>query len=168
MSLTGIYACSNFTVAQLMHESSVAPENLNSLPTPMKWSAKDDISTFEWQAEDLVDVGPGNALRSKEIGIMKFAEHMCIFGFAVIRGLPAQEGVLEDFTKLVAVIRDTNWGGIFNVENKAAFHNANEVGVSQEDIAYTNLGLPLHVDNPYREVWPSLHEKKVLAIMVKN
>ena len=149
--------CSDFTVAQLIQESSARPENLTGLPPPRMWSAKDAISMFEWRAEDLVHVGPDNILSSKESGIQKFAEHMCTTGFAVVRGLPAQKGVCESFAKLVAVIRDTNWGGIFNVENKAAFHNANEDGASQEDIAYTNLGLPLHVDNPYREVWRIMH-----------
>ena len=142
---------SDFTINYLLDESNLTINNLNNLPTSVMWNAKDNLSKFEWQATDIVNIGPENTLKSKEIEIMKFAKHMCIFGFAIIRGLPSQKGIVKQFSNLIGIIRDTNWGNVFDVENKVIDNN---VGVSQQDIAYTNLELPLHVDNPYREPVP--------------
>ena len=36
-----------------------------------------------------------------------------------------------EFARLVGVIRDTNWGPVFNVENKAAFKNSRNQGVDE-------------------------------------
>ena len=143
---------SNFTLAELLEECSVSAQNCMDLPPMQMWSAKDAVSAFEWRADEIVLVGPGNTLSAKEEGLGRFAEHVCSHGLAIIRGLPAAEGVCAEFASLVGVIRDTNWGSIFNVENKAAFKNSRDNCVSSEDVAYTNLGIPLHVDNPYREV----------------
>lgn len=147
---------STFTLSELLAEFSASPQNCTDLPPMQMWSARDDVSAFEWRAEELVRVGPGNTLRAREEGLGRFAEHVCSYGLAIIRGLPAAEGVCAEFARLVGVIRDTNWGSVFNVENKAAFRNTREHGVSSEDVAYTNLGIPLHVDNPYREVMTTI------------
>ena len=68
-------------------------------------------------------------------------------------GLPAVDGVCHDFASLFGNIRATNWGPVFNVENKLSFKRE-EDACSMPDVAYTNFGIPLHVDNPYREPAP--------------
>ncbi|MGX5802398.1 2-trimethylaminoethylphosphonate dioxygenase [Bradyrhizobium sp. Arg314] len=67
-------------------------------------------------------------------------------GFAVMDGLPAESGALCKVADLFGYIRETNYGRWFEVRAE----------VNPNNLAYTNLGLQAHTDNPYRDPVPTL------------
>lgn len=68
------------------------------------------------------------------------------YGFAVMDGLPTESGSLCKVSDLFGYIRETNYGRWFEVRAE----------VNPSNLAYTNLGLQAHTDNPYRDPVPTL------------
>jgi [2-(trimethylamino)ethyl]phosphonate dioxygenase len=68
------------------------------------------------------------------------------FGFAVMMGVPARPGALCEVAGLFGYVRETNYGRWFEVRAE----------VNPSNLAYTNLGLQAHTDNPYRDPVPTL------------
>lgn len=65
-------------------------------------------------------------------------------GLAFLQDVPAESGAILDIMPLVGRVLETNYGFTFDVRS-----------VSQpENLAYTDLGLGLHTDNPYRDPVP--------------
>lgn len=67
-------------------------------------------------------------------------------GVAVLTGVPNEDGALCRVVDLFGFVRETNYGRWFNVRAE----------VNPENLAYTNLGLQAHTDNPYRDPVPTL------------
>lgn len=65
-------------------------------------------------------------------------------GIAFLRGVPLREGTVLEFAGRAGCVYETNYGRMFDVR---AVPNP-------ENLAYTNLGLGLHTDNPYRDSVP--------------
>ena len=68
------------------------------------------------------------------------------YGFGVMTGIPRQSGSLVDVAKMFGFVRETNYGLWFEVRAE----------VNPNNLAYTNLGLQAHTDNPYRDPVPTL------------
>jgi gamma-butyrobetaine dioxygenase len=68
------------------------------------------------------------------------------YGFAVMTGVPRNSGALIDVTRMFGFVRETNYGKWFEVRAE----------VNPNNLAYTNLGLQAHTDNPYRDPVPTL------------
>jgi hypothetical protein len=65
-------------------------------------------------------------------------------GIAFLGGVPAQPGALLEAMPLLGRVLETNYGLVFDVRS-----------VPQPDnLAYSDLGLGLHTDNPYRDPVP--------------
>ncbi|NND17534.1 MAG: gamma-butyrobetaine dioxygenase, partial [Silicimonas sp.] len=73
-------------------------------------------------------------------------------GVARVSGVPTASGSLEEIVKLFGHVRETNYGRWFDVRSE----------VNPTNLAYTNLGLQAHTDNPYRDPVPGL---QVLACL---
>lgn len=67
-------------------------------------------------------------------------------GVALLRNVPTQPGSIFDVVRLFGYVRETNYGRLFDVVSEAEPVN----------LAYSNLGLGLHTDNPYRDPAPGL------------
>lgn len=67
-------------------------------------------------------------------------------GLSFLENVPAQEGRILDVVSLFGFVRETNYGKLFEVraENKPT------------NLAFTNQGLNVHLDNPYRDPVPGL------------
>lgn len=65
-------------------------------------------------------------------------------GIAFLRGAPADEEALLKAVSMVGQVSETNYGRVFDVRSVA----------QPENLAYSDLGLGLHTDNPYREPVP--------------
>ncbi len=79
-------------------------------------------------------------------------------GHVVVSGVPRYSGAVVDLGRSLTrfnQVRPTNWGNHFNVQSKA--------DGDKNDIAYTSLALPPHVDNPYRDPPPSFQLLHTLA-----
>ena len=68
------------------------------------------------------------------------------YGFAVMTGTPTEPGTLCKVAELFGYVRETNYGRWFEVRAE----------VNPNNLAYTNLGLQAHTDNPYRDPVPTL------------
>lgn len=67
-------------------------------------------------------------------------------GFAVMTDAPTESGALCKVAELFGYVRETNYGRWFDVRAE----------VNPNNLAYTNLGLQAHTDNPYRDPVPTL------------
>ena len=65
-------------------------------------------------------------------------------GIAFLSGAPANDNGILDAAALVGRVAETNYGLVFDVRSVA----------QPENLAYSDLGLGLHTDNPYREPVP--------------
>jgi alpha-ketoglutarate-dependent taurine dioxygenase len=74
-------------------------------------------------------------------------------GIAFIRAVPTEEAALLDVTGLMGQVLETNYGRVFDVRSLP----------QPENLAYSDLGLGLHTDNPYREPVPGFQALHVLA-----
>ncbi len=68
------------------------------------------------------------------------------YGFVLIDGVPCESGRLLDVIAQFGYVRETNYGRFFDVRTR----------VDPNNLAYTNLGLGCHLDNPYRDPVPGL------------
>jgi gamma-butyrobetaine dioxygenase len=68
------------------------------------------------------------------------------YGFAKLTGGPVESGALLKVAALFGYVRETNYGRWFEVRAE----------VKPTNLAYTNLGLQAHTDNPYRDPVPTL------------
>jgi [2-(trimethylamino)ethyl]phosphonate dioxygenase len=68
------------------------------------------------------------------------------YGFAVMTDTPIEPGTLCKVAELFGFVRETNYGRWFEVRAE----------VNPSNLAYTNLGLQAHTDNPYRDPVPTL------------
>jgi gamma-butyrobetaine dioxygenase len=68
------------------------------------------------------------------------------YGFAVMTEAPRESGSLCEVAELFGYVRETNYGRWFDVKAE----------VNPNNLAYTNLGLQAHTDNPYRDPVPTL------------
>ena len=68
------------------------------------------------------------------------------YGFAVMTETPTAPGTLCQVAELFGFVRETNYGRWFEVRAE----------VNPSNLAYTNLGLQAHTDNPYRDPVPTL------------
>ncbi len=67
-------------------------------------------------------------------------------GLAVMTGVPCEDGAVCGVAELFGHVRETNYGRLFDVRSE----------VDPVNLAYTNLGLQAHTDNPYRDPVPTL------------
>ena len=68
------------------------------------------------------------------------------FGFVLLENAPLEPGTALDTIREFGYVRETNYGALFEVRAK----------VDPNNLAYTNLGLGCHLDNPYRDPVPGL------------
>ncbi len=68
------------------------------------------------------------------------------YGFALLDAVPTESGALCQVAERFGFIRETNYGRWFDVRTE----------VNPSNLAYTNMGLQAHTDNPYRNPVPTL------------
>jgi gamma-butyrobetaine dioxygenase len=69
---------------------------------------------------------------------------LCAEGLAFLDGVPAAPGAILEAAGAIGLIQQTNYGTLFDVRATPR----------AENLAYTDLGLGLHTDNPYRDPVP--------------
>jgi len=67
-------------------------------------------------------------------------------GIAFLRGVPAQDGQVLEVARLLGYVRETHYGRVFDVRSLPNPNN----------LAFSDRGLGVHTDNPYREPVPGL------------
>jgi len=67
-------------------------------------------------------------------------------GFFVLNDVPTQDGQVLKVISELGFTRETNYGALFEVRTE----------INPNNLAYTNLGLRSHTDNPYRDPVPTV------------
>ncbi len=67
-------------------------------------------------------------------------------GFVVLENVPTKEGQVLKVISELGYTRETNYGALFEVRTE----------VNPNNLAYTNMGLGSHTDNPYRDPVPTV------------
>jgi gamma-butyrobetaine dioxygenase len=78
--------------------------------------------------------------------------HLAQDGIAFLSGVPCTERAILAAGALMGQVAETNYGLVFDVRSVA----------SPENLAYSDLGLGLHTDNPYRDPVPGFQALHVL------
>ena len=78
--------------------------------------------------------------------LLKWMKSLHKYGFAKITGGGKESGEIIKIADLIGYIRETNYGKFFDVKSE----------VNAVNLAYTNLGLQAHTDNPYRDPVPTM------------
>lgn len=68
------------------------------------------------------------------------------YGFVLLDEVPCESGQVVDVIRQFGYLRETNYGPFFEVRTT----------VDPSNLAFTNLGLGCHLDNPYRDPVPGL------------
>lgn len=79
-------------------------------------------------------------------------------GIAFLRGVPSVESAILEAMALVGRLVETNYGLVFDVRSVP----------QPENLAYSDLGLGLHTDNPYREPVPGFQALHALIASVEG
>lgn len=109
--------------------------NVETPPLPVSWDASlSEIPQGEWEALDHPE-NMTNLLKT-------YFRH----GFCIINGTPTKRDSLKTLARRFGYLRETNFGEIFNVEMKP----------DASDLAYTDVALASHTDNPYRDPVPGI------------
>lgn len=114
-------------------------------PAAVGWT---DEAIVRWDMAAAADVPVESyaALRRDRHALCRWLETLRRYGFARATGAPTESGTAEAVAALFGYVRETNYGRTFDVQNV----------VDAGNLAYTNLGLQAHTDNPYRDPVPGL------------
>lgn len=105
-------------------------KNPEDIPVPQSWDGSLKYKRFNWN--DLDDPVQMRAL------LTAYFEN----AFCIMDNTPIERDSLKALARRFGFLRVTNFGELFDVETKP----------SATDLAYTDLALASHTDNPYR--WP--------------
>jgi gamma-butyrobetaine dioxygenase len=111
----------------------------------LKGAALDASRDFAWAA--LADVRSNRGVR------LDWLMRLLSDGIAFLRGVPSNDAAILDAMRWVGRVFETNYGLVFDVRSVP----------QPENLAYSDLGLGLHTDNPYREPVPGFQALHALV-----
>ena len=114
-------------------------------PAPAGWTSS-EILRWDAGIADRIPVEDYDAIRTDAGARLRWLKAIQHYGVARLRGVTTDHGAPERVAELFGYIRETNYGRLFDVR----------VEVDPSNLAYTNLGLQAHTDNPYRDPAPGL------------
>ena len=109
-----------------------------------------------WIASDLKIWGNGmskhipkvdyKSAKSDNTLLLQWLKSLYRYGFAKMTGGKIESGAIIQIADLFGYVRETNYGKWFEVRSE----------INAINLAYTNLGLQAHTDNPYRDPVPTI------------
>jgi gamma-butyrobetaine dioxygenase len=107
----------------------------DALPLPKPWvTVSHKLSYIDWRELDNPDY------------VRRTLERYFKDGFCVFQNTPTEEDSLKTLARRFGYLRETNFGELFNVRTKP----------NPSDLAYTDVALASHTDNPYRAPVPGI------------
>jgi gamma-butyrobetaine dioxygenase len=127
-----------FAVAWLAaHTGGGAAERPERITTTwLHGAAMDAAHDFAWASLE--------ELRNDSAAKLRWLTRLLQTGVAFLSAVPSTESAILDAMALVGRVCETNYGQVFDVRSVPL----------PENLAYSDLGLGLHTDNPYREPVP--------------
>ncbi len=105
-----------------------------------------EIARWDSGLQGQVPVGSYRDITQNRTSLGRWLAAVKRYGFAVMEDCPTDSGALCKIAELFGYVRETNYGRWFDVRAE----------VNPSNLAYTNLGLQAHTDNPYRDPVPTL------------
>ncbi|HLZ98185.1 MAG TPA: TauD/TfdA family dioxygenase [Steroidobacteraceae bacterium] len=140
-------ATATFAVAWLAaHTAGAAAERPERITiTWLHGAAMHATRDFAWASLE--------ELRDDSAARLRWLTRLLQTGIAFLSAVPSTEGAILDATAQIGRVCETNYGQVFDVRSVPL----------PENLAYSDLGLGLHTDNPYREPVPGFQALHVLA-----
>lgn len=115
----------------------------NAFPKPEPWKSDldQDKTRFDWSGVDDIDY------------FRKSLEAYLRFGFIILYNVPTGSEKILDVGNKYGYVKETNFGRYFEVYSRP----------SGNDLAYRNVALGPHTDNPYRDPVPGIQLLHCLA-----
>lgn len=114
-------------------------------PRPKGWTGA-EIERWDSGLQAQVPIASHGGVTESRAALGKWLAAVRRYGFAVMTDAPTASGTLCKVAELFGYVRETNYGRWFEVRAE----------VNPNNLAYTNLGLQAHTDNPYRDPVPTL------------
>ena len=109
--------------------------NPESLPSPKAWDGSlTPLPEADWNSLD------------DPSAMTELLKAYFVHGFCIFQNTPIERDALKQLSRRFGFLRETNFGELFNVETKA----------NPSDLAYTDVALASHTDNPYRAPVPGI------------
>jgi len=105
-----------------------------------------DLKTWSKNSLKRIPIINYKTAKSNKKLLINWLKSLNSFGFAKINGCEKKTGTVIKIAKLFGYVRETNYGKFFDVRSK----------INAVNLAYTNLGLQAHTDNPYRNPVPTI------------
>ena len=105
-----------------------------------------DLKTWSKNSLKRIPIINYKTAKSNKKLLINWLKSLNSFGFARINGCKKKNGTVIKIAKLFGYVRETNYGKYFDVKSK----------INAVNLAYTNLGLQAHTDNPYRNPVPTI------------
>jgi gamma-butyrobetaine dioxygenase len=164
ITILDIPSATKVTAAQLSHTGDLtltfAPEE-KSISYPAAWLAEHiydrkaeprpgwidaEIETWDGAFQGSIPVIVHDRSLADRAEFGRWLAAIRRYGFGVMTGIPRFSGALVEIAQMFGFVRETNYGKWFEVRAE----------VNPNNLAYTNLGLQAHTDNPYRDPVPTL------------
>jgi alpha-ketoglutarate-dependent taurine dioxygenase len=129
--------------AQTAGDDAERPERITT--TWLHGAAMAAASDFAWASFE--------ELRSDSAAKLRWLTRLLQTGIGFLSAMPSTEGAILDAMALIGRVCETNYGPVFDVRSVPL----------PENLAYSDLGLGLHTDNPYREPVPGFQALHVLV-----
>jgi alpha-ketoglutarate-dependent taurine dioxygenase len=130
---TAIFAVA-WLAAHTAGDAAERPERITT--TWLHGAAMNAAHDFAWASLE--------ELRNDSAAKLRWLTRLLQTGVAFLSAVPSTEGAILDAMALVGRVCETNYGQVFDVRSVPL----------PENLAYSDLGLGLHTDNPYREPVP--------------
>jgi len=109
------------------------------------WIASDLKIWGRDMLKNIPEVDFKSAKKDKTL-LLQWLKSLYRYGFAKMTGGKIESGALIETANFFGYVRETNYGKWFEVRSE----------VDAINLAYTNLGLQAHTDNPYRDPVPTI------------
>jgi gamma-butyrobetaine hydroxylase len=114
-------------------------------PAAAGWTGP-DLTLWDGGLASAMTVETYDAVRTDAAARRRWLGAVRRHGVARMTGAPTASGAVRDVAGLFGYVRETNYGRWFDVRAE----------VEASNLAFTNLGLQAHTDNPYRDPVPTL------------
>lgn len=131
------------------HEVIVTPDSLRAIeeqePIDADW--RSEGSKWLWKAKEAPSrLFNWNQLQANPDFLADALEQLLLAGFFVVTAVPTHDRAVLDVIASFGYPRVTNYGDIFEVR----------VEENPNNLAFTNVAIPPHTDNPYRDPVPTI------------
>jgi len=118
-------------------------------PTPRRW-----LDGAARRIGEAIAVAPFASIRDDRQARRAWLARLIGDGLALLSGVPTNDAGILEAMRHVGRVQETNYGLVFEVRSVA----------QPENLAYSDLGLGLHTDNPYREPVPGFQALHALVV----